>query len=133
MGGTLPKQIAVAKSAIAEAEGELNKLVKGSLLAPRAEKVEIGDGIRVAFSKLAEAKATLAELDRTATHSKVAAAQVAIAEAEQNLDRVVRELSVDQTPDNTLVSEVVSDAFNKLRQAKATLVDLEKTLPAEEN
>lgn len=133
MGGTLPKQIAVAKSAIAEAEGELNKLVKGSLLAPRAEKVEIGDGIRVAFSKLAEAKATLVELDRSATHSKVVAAQAAIAEAEQNLDRVVRELSVDQVSDNTLVTEVVSEAFNKLRQAKATLVDLEQTVPAEEN
>ncbi len=133
MGGTLPKQIAVAKSAIAEAEGELNKLVNGSLLAPRAEKVEIGDGIRVAFSKLAEAKATLVELDRSATHSKVVAAQAAIAEAEQNLDRVVRELSVNSTPDNTLVTEVVSDAFNKLRQAKATLVELEQTVPAEEN
>jgi hypothetical protein len=131
MGGMLPESILAARTAIAEAERELDKLVKGNLGAPRAQKVEISAGIRAAFSKLAEAKEELVELDRAASVSKVAAAQAAIGEAERDLDRVVRELSVSQNPDNTLVTDVVTEAFRKLTQAKATLVDLQKAVAAE--
>jgi hypothetical protein len=81
--------------------------------------------------KLSEAKANLAELDRSFALTKVDAARKAITDAGQDLDRVVRELAVTQDSDNTWVTEIVTEAFSKLTAARATLADLEKIAASE--
>ncbi|WP_159396800.1 hypothetical protein [Sorangium cellulosum] len=56
---------------------------------------------------------------------KVVAAKRDITEAENDLEKVLRDIQVAPRADKTTISKVVEDAFTKLRAVKANLIELE--------
>ncbi|WP_437679136.1 hypothetical protein [Sorangium sp. So ce131] len=63
---------------------------------------------------------------------KVAAAKRDITEAENDLERVLRDIQVAPRADKTTISKVVEDAFTKLRAVKANLIELEALVTTED-
>ncbi|MGK3991665.1 hypothetical protein [Sorangium sp. So ce1024] len=63
---------------------------------------------------------------------KVTAAKQEIADAESNLERALGEIQVAPRADKTTVSEVVQEAFAKLRAARTNLIELEGLVMADE-
>jgi hypothetical protein len=55
-------------------------------------------------------------------------AKADITEAESELDKVISALAVLARPEKVTVSEVVHEAFDKLRSAKVRLEELERIL-----
>jgi hypothetical protein len=63
--------------------------------------------------------------------AKIAVAKKDMLGAEEDLEKVLREMQVVPRAEKTSISKVVEDAFAKLRAARANLVDLETSLKAE--
>ncbi|MGK3986606.1 hypothetical protein WME99_26405 [Sorangium sp. So ce136] len=64
---------------------------------------------------------------------KVAAAKQEIADAEGNLEQALGAIQVAPRADKMAVSEVVQEAFTKLRAARTNLTELEGIVLAEED
>lgn len=126
-------KIDVAKKVISDAERELRRVEDAS--APGAEVSEV---VQAALSRVNSAKAKLVDLERSLALAKIEAekieaAKTAIVEAETDLDRVLGEILVEDPVQETLVTDVVSDAFAKLRAARSELADLEESIATEED
>lgn len=65
-------------------------------------------------------------MDKKRLLESVSKSKADITNAERELERVVREMS--PTLEKMTVSKVVGDAFDKLREAKANLIELERVL-----
>jgi hypothetical protein len=126
-------KLEAARSAIGEAEKDLRRVVRDSAVAPRAQKVEVDEVVRVALSSLGTARAGLAELERSVAQENLEAAKTALSDGERDLDRVIQGMEVAARAEKTWVTGVVEDAFEKLRAAKARLADLEKVIPDDED
>ncbi|XYH94506.1 hypothetical protein ACMHYB_42740 [Sorangium sp. So ce1128] len=64
---------------------------------------------------------------------KVAAAKKEIADAESNLEQALGEIQSAPRADKMAVSEVVQEAFTKLRAARTNLIELEGIVLADED
>jgi len=130
----LLEKIEAAKTAIGEAETELGNVVAGdSAVALRAEKVEASAAVRAAFSRLRAAKEKLIDLEKLVALAEIEAARTAIGAAEGDLDRALDEIEVAARAEKTWVTDVVEEALTKLRAAKGKLVDVEKSIPPDED
>ena len=57
------EEIRVAKNGVADAAGDLTRLLKEIQVAPRAEKTAISEALQGAFQKLADAREHLGNLE----------------------------------------------------------------------
>ncbi|WP_437285363.1 hypothetical protein [Sorangium sp. So ce406] len=64
---------------------------------------------------------------------KVTAAKQEIADAESNLEQALGEIQVAPRADKMAVSEVVKEAFTKLKAARTNLTELEGLVLADED
>lgn len=125
----LRKQIEAAKIVISEAEADLQTVLKGSgAKGPEAEVTAVVQAaslrVGVAEKQLSALEKLLALTDIEAAKTKVETAKAVVAEAEKDLDRVLKQ--APPTPEQeTWVTDVVESAFTKLRTAKRALIDLE--------
>jgi hypothetical protein len=60
------EEIRAAQSGVAEAEGDLARLLREIRGGSRAEKITIGEGLQAAFDKLRTARAHLVKLEKLA-------------------------------------------------------------------
>lgn len=60
--------------------------------------------------------------------SKVEAAKLAIAKAQSDLEAAINEIRVAPRAEKIALSDVLEDAFEKLRAAKAELLEIEALL-----
>jgi hypothetical protein len=132
----LLEQIDAAKKVIRDAENELRRVEDG--MAASSVEEEVGEAVRIALSNVKAAKARLIDLERLLSLAKIKAAKIeaaktAIVAAETDLDRVLSEILVVEPVRETLVTEVVADAFAKLRAAKSVLADLEQSVATDED
>jgi chaperonin cofactor prefoldin len=67
-------------------------------------------------------------MDKSKLLEKISRARSEISTAEGELEDVMRELEVLPRAEKTTVTKTMGDAFEKLRAAKANLIDLETTL-----
>jgi hypothetical protein len=63
---------------------------------------------------------------------KITAAKMDITEAENDLEKLLREMQTAPRADKTTISKVVEDAFSKLRAVKTNLLDLEGVVNRDE-
>lgn len=134
-------KIDAAKKVISDAENELRR-VEDSVVASAKEE-EVSEVVQVAISRVQAAKSKLIDLEQLLALAKIEAAKIeaakieaakkAIVDAEKNLDRVLGEILVTQPERETLVTEVVADAFTKLRAAKSRLADLEQSITTDKD
>lgn len=64
---------------------------------------------------------------------KITAAKREITDAESNLEQALAEIQVAPRADKMAVSEVVQEAFTKLRAARTNLIDLEGLVLSDED
>ncbi|WP_437808474.1 hypothetical protein [Sorangium sp. So ce1078] len=64
---------------------------------------------------------------------KITAAKQEITDAETNLEKALGEIQVAPRADKMAVSEVVQEAFTKLRAARTNLVELEGIVMRDED
>jgi hypothetical protein len=132
-------KIDAAKKVISAAEEDLQRVEDSVVAAPAAVEVsEVSEVVQVALSRVKAAKAELIDLERLLALAKIEAgkieaAKTAIIEAEKDLDRVLGEILVVEPVQERLVTEVVADAFTKLRAAKSGLADLEKSIATDKD
>jgi hypothetical protein len=124
-------EIEAAEEAIRVAERELEKIVGDIEVEPRAEKKEVTDVVRAAFSKVDLAKAKLIDVERAVTATKIAAAKAVIAEAERDLEVAIDEIVLSSSTDKQWKTGVVDDASARVRAARMRLVELRKAVEAE--
>ncbi len=65
--------------------------------------------------------------------SKIESAKQEMSDAEGDLEKVLREISIAPRAQKTTISAVVETAFAKLRAARATLGDLEEIVVKDED
>lgn len=63
---------------------------------------------------------------------KITAAKKDITDAENDLERLLREIQSAPRADKTTISKVVEDAFSKLKAVKTNLLDLEGAIKTDE-
>jgi hypothetical protein len=132
-------KIDAAKKVISAAEKDLQRVEDSVVAAPAEVEVsEVSEIVQVALSRVKAAKAELIDLERLLALAKIEAgkieaAKTAIIEAEKDLDRVLGEILVVEPVQERLVTEVVADAFTKLKAAKSGLADLEKSIVSDKD
>lgn len=126
-------EIEAVKQAIGDAERELSKIVGDIAAAPRAEKNEVSEVVRAAFLKLEAAKRELTDMERSVALAKLEGAKAAITEAERNLEKAIDEIEISARAEKTWMTQVVVDAFARLKAAKGKLVDLGKSIASEKD
>ena len=65
-------------------------------------------------------------MDAKALLVKIVAAKRKIADAEGDLEKVLREIEIAPRADKTMISNVVAEAYKKVRAARQELVDSEE-------
>ena len=127
---SLTQKAEAATQAVADAELGLEKVVGEIALAPRSEKTEATVAVRNAFSRLKATREKLDAVKKLVAFAKLTAAQGAVDEAENHLDRVIDQIAVATRAEKTVVNDVVVDAFSKLKAARRELADLAEFLAA---
>lgn len=133
MTQSLIARIESAQKSIQQAETRLREAIASTDGGARAAKVEVSDSVRGALSRLRAAKAKLAHLESALSRRQLGAAHAALQEAELELDRAIEGIDVAVRSEKKWMTDVVEQAFDQMREARATLEELEAATAPDED